>query len=235
MSTDSQIAANRINAQASSGPRTATGQSRVSQNAVTSGLYSSGDFVRPDEQGLYAEFRAGFEADLSPEGALEQTLFAEIVHAAWRLRRCSVIEAAMEPIGEAELDPMLDRTQQSVDRAHAQAQRSFHRAISELRRLQTERRFRCELLPEDADTTTLGLTSYKDIAPALTNDVKRKLLLFKLDLAAEQATVGGLMPAPPITKQSQSAGRNSPCPCNTGFKFKRCCVKGAPAVLNNAA
>jgi hypothetical protein len=223
ITTDAQIAANRINAQASTGPRTVTGRARVSRNAVSSGLYSSGDFVRPEEQDLYAEFRAGFHEDLAPEGAVEQTLSAEIIHAAWRLRRCSVIEAGMEP--EGELDPMLNPVQQAVDRARAQAQRSFHRATAELRRLQTERQFRTEFLPADFDTTLLGVASYKDMAPALSRLQKRERAVQPVP-AAE----------PDITKQSQSAiGRNTPCPCGSGIKFKRCCGKGAPAVLNRAA
>ena len=214
MSTDAQIAANRINAQASTGPRTAAGRSRVSRNAISSGLYSSGDFVRPEEHALYTEFRAGFHEDLAPEGAVEHTLSAEIIHAAWRLRRCSVIEAAMEPDGG--LDPMLNPIQQAVDRARAQAQRSFHRATSELRRFQTERQFRAEALPADFDTAAIGLASYKDMSPALPRPQRR--------------------PQPATAIQSQSAtGRNTPCTCGSGIKFKRCCGKGSPAVLNNAA
>jgi hypothetical protein len=213
MSTDAQIAANRINAQASTGARTAAGRSRVSRNAISSGLYSSRDFVRPDEQSLYAEFCAGFEMNLVPEGAIEQTLAAEIIHAAWRLRRCSVVEAGMNCVVDGEADPMLDHPQQQpVDRARAQAHRLFHRATAELRRIQTERQFRNAFLHEEVDTAELGLASYKDISKN---------------------------PKPAITKQSQSiperTGRNTPCTCGSGIKFKRCCGKGAPAVLNRAA
>jgi hypothetical protein len=193
MATEAQITANRANAQASAGPVTAAGKSRVSRNAVSFGLYSSGDFVRPQEQDLYSEFRAGFQADLVPEGAVEQTLSAEIIHAAWRLRRCSVVEAGMMPVGDEGQDPILDKTQQAVDRARSAAHRIFHRAMSELRRVQAQRRLRKTEEPE-------------------------------------------------ITKQSQSAvvhappvGRNSACVCGSGVKFKRCCGKGAPAILNLAA
>src|SRR5579863_4711855 len=105
MSTDAQIAANRNNAQSSRGPVTAAGKARVSRNALTHGLYSSGDFVLPEEHDFYAEFCAGFQTDLAPEGAIEHSLSAEIVHAAWRLRRCSAIEAAMTPLGADENSP----------------------------------------------------------------------------------------------------------------------------------
>ena len=30
-------------------------------------------------------------------------------------------------------------------------------------------------------------------------------------------------------------GRNSPCPCGSGQKYKRCCGVNAPPILNNAA
>ncbi len=193
MATEAQITANRNNAQASTGPVTSAGKLRVSRNAISSGLYSSGDFVRPDEHDLYAEFCAGFQADLKPRGAIEQTLSAEIVHAAWRLRRCSVMEAGMSPTDDFQLDPLTGKTQQSIDRARAAAHRIFHRAMSELRRLQSERRLQ------------------KTDEPDFTKQTQSAV-------------------APPV-----SIGRNSPCSCGSGVKYKRCCGKGAPAVLNLAA
>ena len=204
MSTEAQIAANRTNAQASCGPRTAEGRARVSRNAVSHGLYSSGDFVRPDEHDLYSEFCADFRTDLAPTGAIEETLAAEIIHAAWRMRRCSAIEATMMPVGESELDPLLDKTQQSVDRARAEAHRLFHRAMAELRRLQTERRFRGEILPAEHDTATLGLASYKDMAPVLNTNVQRNLLLLKRRRAETPWDANGERAAA-FTKQTQSA------------------------------
>jgi hypothetical protein len=270
MATEAQIAANRNNAQASTGPTTIAGRSRASRNAISIGLYSRGDFVVPDEQSHYAEFCAGFQTDLEPEGAIEHTLSAEIIHAAWRLRRCSAIAAGI--IGS--LDPMLDpaaaQTQQSVDRARNDAHRTFQRALSELRRIQSERQFRIESFPRGFDLSTLGVASFKDMAPALMIDTQRQLLLQKLRCKEEQLTAQeiasfpnrdckGAVPQPPeppdtlvaqpdsqpkplFTNRTQSGiahatsiGRNSPCVCGSGIKFKRCCGKGAPAVLNQAA
>ena len=56
------------------------------------GLFSAGDFVLRDETEIYTEFCAAYEADLVPVGPVEQTFAAEIIHAAWRLRRCSTLE-----------------------------------------------------------------------------------------------------------------------------------------------
>ena len=142
-------------------------------------------------------------------------------------------------VGDGDLDPLLDKTRQSVDRGRGEAHRLFHRAISELRRLQTERRFRRELLPADHETATLGLASYKDTAPALNNNVQRNLLLLKRR-RAESLFPANEERGAAFTKQTQSAagpaasiGRNSPCTCGSGIKFKRCCGKGAPPVLNS--
>jgi SEC-C motif len=206
MATDAQISANRNNAQASTGPATADGKSRISRNAVSFGLYSSGDFVRPEERDQYSEFCAGFQTDLAPDGAIEQTLAAEIIHAAWRLRRCSVIEAGMMPVGDEALDPILEKTpdetldkmQQSVDRARAGAHRVFHRCTAELRRVQTERRRRCETPPTPPEPRESSFT--------------------------KQSQSG-----------IRIVSRSAPCTCGSGMKFKRCCGRDAPPQLFSAA
>jgi preprotein translocase subunit SecA len=36
-------------------------------------------------------------------------------------------------------------------------------------------------------------------------------------------------------QRTHSVGRNTPCPCGSRQKYKRCCGKGAPPVLNLAA
>jgi hypothetical protein len=230
MATEAQIAANRINAQASTGAATAAGKARSSRNALSSGLFSRGDFVLPDEQAQYAEFCASFQTHLEPEGPIEQTLSAEIIHAAWRMRRCSAVAAGLTGSLDPMVDPAAAQTQQAVDRARNDAHRAFQRSLSELRRLQTERQFRTESFPEDFDPPALGIASFKDMAPALMIDTQRQLLLQKLRPNPE--------PKPLFTIPTQSAlgqtPRNSPCTCGSGLKFKRCCGKGAP-VLNLAA
>ncbi|HEX4135113.1 MAG TPA: SEC-C domain-containing protein [Bryobacteraceae bacterium] len=259
MATDAQIAANRANAQASTGPATPAGKSNSSRNALSSGLYSKGDFVRSDEQPQYAEFCAAFLEDLAPHGAIEHTLASEIIHAAWRLRRCSAIEATLTP--KDDCDPIEDQAyegqaQVAVDRARAQATRTLHRSIAELRRIQTERQCRAEFLPGDFDFSVAGLASFRDLIPSSAADVQRQLLQHKLgggkgELALRRMMVESDQPilaalaknavaeekgrAADFTKRSQSAARpvsrNAPCTCGSGVKFKRCCGKGAPPVV----
>src|SRR5579884_1142723 len=135
MATTAQILANRLNAELAHGPVTVAGKVRVSQNATSFGLFSVANFVRPEEQDIFNQFESGYLAELTPATSLEQTLAREIIHAAWRLRRCASLEVAPP---ENLTDEELDRLQISIDRARSAAQRTFHRSLKELRRLQTE-------------------------------------------------------------------------------------------------
>src|SRR5690348_45262 len=136
MATTAQILANRQNAERSHGPVTVEGKARVSQNATKFSLFSVSNFVCPQEQDIFNAFESGYLAELSPDSSLEQTLAREIIHAAWRLRRCASLEIA--PPDDL-TDEELDRLQISIDRARSAAQRTFHRSLKELRRLQSER------------------------------------------------------------------------------------------------
>jgi hypothetical protein len=224
MSTEAQIAANRRNAESSTGPRTAEGKARVSRNSTTFGLYSAGDVVRPEEESLYQAFCEDFQQQLAPQGAMETTLAAEIVHAAWRLRRCAAAESTLATQSDAQsgLDPMLDPATtaawHSIDRARAQALRHFQRATAELRRLQTERHAR-----NDQDLK-------RDLKPSFIPEGRPQLVL-----------KSQLLPNA-LTKQTQSEAhqaasipRGAPCPCGSGAKYKRCCGTNAPALRSPAA
>ncbi len=234
MATEAQIAANRRNAQASTGPTTAEGKARVSRNATIFGLYSAADTVQPGQEPIYHLFCEGFQQDLAPEGAMETTLAAEIIHAAWRLRRCAEAESAIEIQTDG---------QSSIDRARAQALRHFQRASAELRRLQTERQIRNETVPDNYDTATLGLASCKDMAPVLKSDLRRQLLLHKLEETEMATAITEAIYAPlpaatqssPVTAESAPIPRGAPCPCGSGAKYKRCCGINVPPVLADAA
>jgi len=131
--TEAQIAANRINAQASTGPRTVEGKARTSQNALSSGLFSKRDLVRPEETAEYAEMRDTLWADFHPATLMEKIQVAEIVTAAWRLRRCAALEEALDSAADPE------KEQKAIDRARIQAHGLQLRATAELRRLRKDR------------------------------------------------------------------------------------------------
>jgi len=246
MATEAQTAANTVNAQASPGPRTPAGKDNSSRNAITLGLFTLNDFVRPAEHDEYSQLVSGLRAELNPNGALEDAFAAAIIGAVWRLRRCSLLEARMGQT--CELDPMEDesaaRPQISIDRARAQSHNILRRSIAELRRLQTQRAIRLEIFPA-AESPDPDLTSYTDLGAFLNNHDRGKLLARKLDgqdILAEHAAIAASLSAPPPAEAPAvklgsfcKPSRNAPCPCGSGLKHKRCCGKSEPPALARAA
>lgn len=87
MASEAQVAANRLNAQKSSGPRTAEGKAVVAQNAVKHGLLAREGLLRGEDGEEFARHREALMEELNPTGALEVILAARIVDLTWRLRR----------------------------------------------------------------------------------------------------------------------------------------------------
>jgi hypothetical protein len=95
MSSDRQIAANRLNSQKGSGPKTPEGKARVGSNALKHGLTGK-RVVLPDENPEeFDEFRLDLISSLDPQGTLEEFFAEKIVTDAWRLRRIPELEAAL--------------------------------------------------------------------------------------------------------------------------------------------
>ena len=209
MSSAAKLADNAANAQASTGPRTEEGKAACSKNAVTHGLFTSADFIRPGEEPIYAALREDVLQELAPQGILENTLVDEIRRATWRLRRCGEVEANLVTLWKAGAnlrDPMetphphAEQVQKSVDRSRAQAHRLLHKCTAELRKLQAERR-----------------AAQKAAAAAISRD-------YNTDPIA----------AHPSAPNHPNIGRNALCPCRSGEKYKRCCGKAAPPMAQAA-
>ena len=213
MLTDAKFAANQANAQHSTGPKTPEGKAAAAQNAVSLGLFSSRDLVRPEEQAEYDELRDSLESDLRPATAMERTHAMEILHATWRLRRCALVEAnLLAPTLESGLDPMenaaASATQITVNRARAHARNNLRLASRDLSRLQTERQIRAEFSP-DTEPGPAGLISSADISKTLACEARRQLNLRKLagtdslESLVRRAMAGNSGEIfPPITKRT---------------------------------
>ena len=159
MLSASRAAANAANALLSTGPKTDEGKARVSQNARKHGL-TARDLVVPDDQREeFDQLLAEHTEELQPAGVIEQTIFDQLVRAAWDLRRIGRMQAAQCQNG---VDPLMDETKRAeadrLARYHARAERSYYRALREIRVLQTNRALRDTLdqeyeeqVPEMAD------------------------------------------------------------------------------------
>jgi hypothetical protein len=236
MATDAQIAANRRNAKASSGPKTAAGKARSSRNAQLFGLFSTTNCVQPPEQQEYDALCEALWKDLSPVGSTEQMFATEIVRGAWRLRRCAAVEgslaewvdsqarreyAARQNFAETQgrqlpelvvKDPLYYEhsisSQLAVDRARSLATSTVRRATAELRRLQTERLLQSVLLPANGGNSSLGLASLKDALSALDSAEKKKMIEARTETAVIFA-VSAPIPAvqPPAEEEAEIADR----------------------------
>src|SRR5438128_428624 len=85
--SEKRLAANRANAQHSTGPRTPQGKARSSQNAATHRLFCQSP-VQPGESAAdYATYHAALLTDLAPQTSFELTLADRAITTLWRLRR----------------------------------------------------------------------------------------------------------------------------------------------------
>ena len=93
--TDKQTAANRRNAQESTGPITPVGKAKASRNSLKHGLLASEIVLGGESREEFESFRDTMIERLDPDGELENMLAHRIVAGAWRLRRAGRIEQEM--------------------------------------------------------------------------------------------------------------------------------------------
>jgi hypothetical protein len=98
-----QTAANLRNATKSSGPKTAVGKARSSQNALRHGLRSELPVLPGERARDWEEHQAGILRSLAPVGALEEALAQRVALCLWRQRRVILYEVGVTAAGLAEV------------------------------------------------------------------------------------------------------------------------------------
>ena len=91
MTSQAAIAANRINATKSTGPRTPGGKAAVSRNATRHGLLSRESLVRGESKAELVDFGKRLRTQLAPVGELEFLIVDRIVSTAWRESATAII------------------------------------------------------------------------------------------------------------------------------------------------
>jgi hypothetical protein len=97
--SERRLAANRANAQLSTGPRTEAGKTISSVNAVKSGLTGRTVLLPSDDVEAYKAHIARFEKTLAPVGDQEKYLVQSLADTQWRLDRIPNLEAGMFALG----------------------------------------------------------------------------------------------------------------------------------------
>ncbi len=109
MASIAQIQANRLNAQKSTGPRTAEGKERASRNALRHGLLAREAVIQGEDPEEFELYREGMLQELAPAGAVEAMLAERVVGLSWRLRRAERLQnAAFAALDEGEPTPLLE-------------------------------------------------------------------------------------------------------------------------------
>src|SRR5438477_7597614 len=141
--------ANRANAEHSTGPRTEEGKARSAMNARTHGLCSDHLLIPGEDPEQLNQLRAQYLFQIEPTTPIERTVFLEIVGGAWKLQRIQRMEGEAYSEAQSEnnsesLDALLedDKLQKKLEilaRHKARIERSFYRALKELKAQQTNR------------------------------------------------------------------------------------------------
>jgi hypothetical protein len=157
--SNAQLAANRANAQLSTGPTSAPGKARSSVNAVKTALTGRTVLIATDDAAEYQRFILSLEKELKPVGAQECELVQSIGDTFWRLRRILELDHALYAAAAsrakemfADLEPAerAARIQLHIHETNAKELKNLYiqearlirrreRETAELRRLQQER------------------------------------------------------------------------------------------------
>lgn len=213
MATEKQIAANRMNSQFSSGPRTEAGKARSSRNALRDGFYSKALIIMPGMEAEFQLLRDQLLESFKPDGGVEDAIFDELLIASWNLRRAAVAEADIYSRQTDEtLDPLNDDQHDSKFRRIRQFARlnqiARDKAAKMLSDIQTEVRARLQAFPPDEtlDTPVKQQMPHSVSLLCRLSDVVRAIKISK-----------GVKSAPPIGKTSagNEANQSAKSPLQT--------------------
>ena len=141
MSSPARQIANTANAQHSTGPRTEEGKARAAQNARTHGLCAAELVITAEDREEFEDLLAQYQAEIRPQGPLQQVLFNQLVEADWHLRRIRRMETELSSVAGSYLELLNDdAVQKKLDRLarhKTRIERSFYRSLKELKELQT--------------------------------------------------------------------------------------------------
>jgi hypothetical protein len=90
--SERRIAANRINALRSTGPKTEAGKARSRLNAITHGMRSDMVVLPTEDAAAFEAEKLGWIEDWKPESQTRMALVERAAAQSWRLKRCVRIE-----------------------------------------------------------------------------------------------------------------------------------------------
>jgi hypothetical protein len=129
-----QLAANRANAQLSTGPATETGKAKSSLNAVKTGLTGRTVLLPGDDAAAYERHIQRFFDEHKPDSDAEENLVQSLADTEWRLLRIPALEMGIYALGRLDLAGKFENEDPSVRSALIEAQIfiSYQRQLNNL-------------------------------------------------------------------------------------------------------
>jgi hypothetical protein len=213
-----------------SGPTSATGKAASSRNAIRHGLTNLHPVVTEADRPEYEALREQLLDSLQPVGFLQDLTVQRLVNAAWNMQRCLKLEnLVMESVDG--VDPLAHPEAQKqvalFQRYYLRFEGSYRANLRELERLQ-----RLQLLQD----VHFG----EEHAVSALHDLQLYQCFAKRNgLPPQPVPESAQNPQPQSNQQGakrnptafSKVGRNSPCPCGSGKKYKRCCGPNAAPIL----
>jgi hypothetical protein len=123
MSSPKQLEANRANSLLSTGPHSPAGKTKVSHNAVKTGLTGRTVLLPSDDVAAYQAHMERIFKQWAPEIDEENRLTQSLADTLWRLERIPMLEAGIYAIGRRELATQFaDEEDETVRKAMIEAQ-----------------------------------------------------------------------------------------------------------------
>jgi ribosomal protein L13E len=134
MATDAQLNANRANAQLSTGPKSETGKTKSSLNAVKTGLTGRTVLLPGDDAAAYERHVQRFFDEHKPDADGENNLVQSLADTEWRLLRIPALEMGIYALGRLELAGKFENEDPAVRSALIEAQifLSYQRQLNNL-------------------------------------------------------------------------------------------------------
>jgi hypothetical protein len=143
--SEKQHAANRQNAQHSSGPKTPEGRAAIRFNALTYGLRTRATLLARENGAEYSQLWDELEADWQPQNRTERCHLETMVTSQWLLKRVAESESLIYEhitFSENQLKMLA-----YVAKQRAQLERSFRTAIADMKQSQNERQSQPQAQP----------------------------------------------------------------------------------------
>ena len=159
-SSERRLAANRANAQKSTGPKTTAGKAKSSLNAVKTGLTGHTVLLPTDDAKAYQAHVERYRAEFEPQGMLQEQTVQTLADLQWRLnripgletgvlaltrRRCAPDLFADEPdpavratLLEAHVHELASKQLDNLHRQENRLRREYRQQMQELEQLQNE-------------------------------------------------------------------------------------------------